>query len=113
MYIAKLAIIWIICMTGIVSAQYECTYDDGSVKEVSRAEANECEDCECKVIMVECLFGPDSRGDFSFLNVTKTAADSCDKTACVCASHGVDYNEIAAQRREEAYDKVGKLKDEI
>ena len=36
MYTAKLAIIWIICMIGIVSAQYECTYDDGSVKEVSK-----------------------------------------------------------------------------
>ena len=113
MYTAKLAIIWIICMIGIVSAQYECTYDDGSVKEVSKEEANSCEDCECKRIMVECLFGPDSRGDFSFLNVTKSFAESCDRTACVCASHGDDYNEIAEQRREEAYDKVEALKDEI
>ena len=68
MYIEKLAICWLICITWVVSAQYECTFEDvvGAINllVVSKDEADTCENCTCKEIQVECLFGPDSRGIF-------------------------------------------------
>ena len=115
MLIGRLAIFWLICITWIVSAQYECVYEDESgkitVEVVDRDEANSCENCNCKRIKVECLFGPDSYGGFQHLNVTKIHADSCDRSKCVCSSHGSDYVEKAELRRNEAHNTVSKLKE--
>ena len=114
MLIGKLAIFWFICITWAVQAQYECVHEDESgkiiVMVVDRDEANSCENCNCKRIKVECLFGPDSNGGFQHLNVTKIHADNCDRSKCVCSSHGADYVEKAELRRNEAHNTVSKLK---
>ena len=103
MLIGKLAICWLTCVTWIVFAQYECAYGDGvgdaiTLLVVSKDEADTCENCTCKEIQVECLFGPDSIGNFENLNVTQIIADSCERTKCICSSHGSDYIEKAEQR---------------
>ena len=115
MLIGRLAIFWLVCITWIVSASYECAYEDEgggiTVKVVSRDEAISCVNCQCKRIKVECLFGPDSQGGFQHLNVTKSYADSCDRSKCVCSSHGSDYVQKAEQRRKEDHNTVNKMKE--
>ena len=92
--IMRLAIV--ICYLSKSSlGNYLCAQakSDGSVAEVilgTKREADQCEEyfpCKCEVIMVFCLVGPDSMGNFQRLEAPRSYADSCDREKCVCATH--------------------------
>ena len=86
-------------------ANYMCakTMPDGSVDEVivkSRKEKLKCEQkssCKCELIMVTCLIGPDSLGNFQREQTPLSYAEACDREKCVCSSHD-NYVEIAESR---------------
>ena len=79
---------------------------------VNKSTAKTCEKCVCEAILTECVFGPDSRGDFQHLNVTLDTAERCDRDNCICSSHGSNYVELAVERRAVAHNKVAKAMDE-
>ena len=57
---------------------------------MDRAQAKNCEEkssCSCEYIMVTCLIGPDSMGNFQREQVPLSYAESCDQDKCVCSSH--------------------------
>ena len=82
-------------IASFAEANYMCakTMPDGSVDEVivnSRKEKLKCEQkssCKCELIMVTCLIGPDSLGNFQREQTPLSYAEKCDREKCVCSSH--------------------------
>jgi len=71
---------------------------------MDRAQAKNCEQnssCRCEYIMVTCLIGPDSMGNFQREQVPLSYAESCERDKCVCSSHD-NFVEMAEKRVAEA-----------
>ena len=113
MLICKKAIIGLLLHQVFVGAQnneYLCsrTTKTGEVSEVilDDLKAEECKNdqinfdsCSCELTRVTCLFGPDSRGQFSTASVTPAQAKACDPESCIC-SDNEQYLEVGKQRIE-------------
>ena len=90
-----------------MQTRYLCSQlgSDGEVEEVIKANSKDkkaCEkdislSCTCEMIKASCLIGPDSRGDFTKMEVPITYAESCDRESCICNTHD-DFVKIAEER---------------
>ena len=84
---------------------------------LSKEQAQLCEttnptSCVCRQVLTECLFGPDSRGNFSHSNVTQAEANACDRAKCTCESHGLEEYLVVTENREmNAHDKIAKARE--
>ena len=111
---------WILALISSVSLadDYICVLEDsesGQLYEISATlqQKNECTECSCMQVPVECLWGPDSYGNFTHQkNALKSVADSCDRASCICSTHGTDFLKVAEDRVSNAYDKIEKARDE-
>ena len=73
------------------------------LESVTQAEVEACKQafdtCECQPTVVQCLYGPDAKGQLWDRSVSLEEAQKCDKAKCTCESHGGDeYVEIRGQR---------------
>ena len=106
--------------TSAVANDYICLLggddeNNGQVYKISATlqQKNECTSCSCRQIPVECLWGPDSYGQFTHqTNVLKSVADQCDRNSCICSSHGADFLKLAEERVSEAHHKIEKARTE-